>query len=110
MTDADLDRRLGAMLREPSPAGDPAFVDRVLAGVRLEAKLLKVRRWAWRRALLDCTGAIVVAASFYLLTQAQSGSADGMISLYGPAMAGLVMLGLWSLVSLPATGTGWRTA
>lgn len=104
MNDAELDRRLAALLREPEPAADPTFTDRVLAAARLDREIREVRRRAWRRALIDCGVAIAVAASFYLLTQAQAPSPDGMIPLQAPAMAGLAMLALWAVVSLPNSG------
>ena len=101
MNEADLDRRLGELLRDPSPAADPQFVDRVLAAARIDRELRRARARAWRRVALDCGAAIAVAAAFYLLTQEQAPLADGMMSLQGPAMAGLVMLALWGLVSTP---------
>ena len=101
MTDTDLDRRLGALLREPEPAADPAFAERVVAAARLDKEIRRVRGRAWRRAAIDCAGAIAVAAAFFVLSQEQAPLPGGMMSLYGPAMAGMIMLGLWALVALP---------
>jgi hypothetical protein len=111
MNDEELDRRLGALLREPIPAApDEGFVNRVVAAARIDRDIRIARRRAWRRALRDCAGAVAVAVTFFLLTQAQPALPDGMISLYGPSMAGLVMLGLWALVALPATASRPRVA
>ena len=104
MSDAELDRRLGALLRENDPAPDPAFVARLLAAARLDMEIRKVRRRAARRMLIDCAAAVTVAATFFLLSQEQMPLPGGMMTLQGPAMAGLVMLGLWALVSLPTSG------
>ena len=101
MSDSDLDRRLGALLREGEPPADQAFVDNVVAAARLDREIQRTRRLARRRALAECAGAIAVAATFFLLSQEQGSSPDGIMSLYGSAMAGLVMLGLWATVSLP---------
>ena len=110
MNDAELDRRLGALLRESEPAADPAFADQVLTAARIDGEIRRARRRAWRRAAIECAGAIAVAATFYVLSQEQAPSPDGMMSLYGPAMAGLVMLGLWALVALPGTAGHARPA
>jgi len=108
MNEQDVDVRLGALLRAQQPRPDPEFVDRVLLAISVERQFRVGRRRAWRRALVECGAAIAVAASCYLLTQAQAPSPDGIISLQGPAMAGLVMLFLWSLVALPISSS--RTA
>ena len=101
MNDDQLEQRLRELLREPIPAGDEAFVQRVMMATRLDEQFRRTRRRALRRALIDCGGAIAVAATFYLMSQAQPPLPDGMLSLQGPAMAGLVMLALWAIVSVP---------
>ena len=105
MNDTELERRLGALLREPEPDADEAFVQRVMAAARLDAQFRRTRRRALRRTLLECGVAIAVAATFYLMSQEQAPLPDGMISLQGPAMAGLVMLALWAIVSFPVAGS-----
>ena len=110
MNDEQLDLRLGALLRDAEPMPDPAFNARVLAAARLDRQIREVRRRAWRRASIDCAVAVAVAGSFYLLTQAQAPSPDGIIALQAPAMAGLVMLALWAVVSLPISGIRHRLA
>lgn len=110
MNDIDLDRRLGALLRETEPPVDQLFVDRVVAAARIDREIQHARRLASRRTLAECAGALAVAATFFLLSQAQASSPDGMMSIYGPAMAGLVMLGLWATVSLPISAGRARRA
>jgi hypothetical protein len=110
MTDAELDMRLGALLREPEPEADQAFIDRTMLAARIDRDIRHARQRAFRRALIDGAGAVAVAATFFLLSQAQVPSPDGIIPFQGPAMAGLVMLGLWSLVSFPRATGRMRTA
>lgn len=103
MNDLDIDRRLGQLLSRPSPAAEPEFADRVMAAVAIDRALQRARRRAFRRAVLDCLGAVAVGASFFLLSRTEHAAVTGMISLQGPAMAGLVMLALWAMVALPFT-------
>ena len=109
MNDDQLVQRLRELLAEPEPNADEAFVQRVLVSARLDEQLRRTRRRALRRAVIDCGAAIAVAATFYLMTQEQPPLPDGMLSLQGPAMAGLVMLALWAIVSIPTFG-GMRSA
>ena len=112
MDDAEIDRRLGALLRGPEPKPDPAFADRVMLAASVEDAFAKARRRAWRRALVDCGAAAVVGLTFFLLSQTQGPEPGGIVPLEGPAMAGLVMLLLWGVVALPVSGgrTGMRLA
>ena len=105
MNESKLEQRLGALLFEPEPEADEAFVQQVLAAARLDEQFRLARRRALRRALVECGAAIAVAATFYLMSQEQAPLPDGMMSLQGPAMAGLVMLALWAIVSFPVSGT-----
>lgn len=110
MNNAELDRRLGALLRGPEPAADPGFVDRTIAAARIDRDIRRARRRAWRRAAIECAAGFAVAAAFFLLSQEQAPLPDGMLSLQGPAMAGLVMLGLWAIVTLPVSAGRPRPA
>jgi len=101
MNEHDIDRRLGELLASPSPAPDPAFVDRVILAARVDRQLADARRRSLRRALVDCGAAIAVGATFYFMSQMAGAAADGVILPGGPAMAGLVMLLLWGVVALP---------
>lgn len=103
MNEQDIDRRLGALLRQPDPPPDPAFAGRVLLAARMDQHLAQARRQAWRRALIDSSAVAAVGLSFFFLAQTEHPAADNMISLQGPAMAALVMLLLWSVVALPSS-------
>ena len=110
MNDQDIDRQLGLLLRDPDPAPDPAFADRVVAAAAIDRSFREARHRAWRRAVLDCTAAAAVGLAFFLLSQTEHDSIAGTISLQGPAMAGMIMLGLWAMVALPASAgrARWR--
>jgi hypothetical protein len=101
MTEQDIDRRLGEWMTRLVPEPDPAFVDRVVLAARIDHQLMAARRRSLRRALVDCSAAMAVGASFYLMSQMAGAAFDGVIVPSGPAMAGLVMLALWSAVALP---------
>lgn len=110
MNDVELDQRLGVLLRALEAAPDQAFVDRMVAAARLDRDIRQARQRALRRGVIDCAGAVAVAATFFLLSQSGSPPPDGIITLQAPAMAGLVMLGLWAMVSLPMSGGRARSA
>lgn len=106
MTERDLDTRLGKWLARPAPEPDPGFVDRVVLTARIDRELMRARRRNLRRALIDCGAAVAVGASFYLMSQMGGAELNGVILPGGPAMAGLVMLALWSAVALPNSRDG----
>jgi len=110
MNDAELDRRLGALLREPQTEADQAFIDRMVLMARIDRDIRRARRKALRRALVDCAGAVAVATTFFLLSQVQAPSADGIVPFQGPAMAGLVMLVLWAVIFFPGAAGRSRAA
>lgn len=110
MNEAELDRRLGQILRQPEPPADQAFIDQVVALARLDRDIRRARRLSFRKALVDCTAGGAVALTFFLLSQAQMAPPDGMLTLQGSATAGLAMLALWALVSLPSSASTKRTA
>ena len=104
MNQDDIDRRLGDLLRGPTPPPDDNFAERVLLAARVEDQLAASRRRAWRRAVTDCAAAVAVGSTFFLLSQVGTPDPTGLIALEGPAMAGLVMLLLWGVVALPISG------
>ncbi len=99
MNEAELDRRLGELLRVPEREADQRFIDATIATARLDREMRRASKSAMRRSIIESAVAVTVAATFFLLSQTQPPSADGMISLQAPAMAGLIMLGLWSVVT-----------
>jgi hypothetical protein len=110
MNEAELDRRLGHLLRQPEQTADQVFIDQVVALARLDRDIRRARRRSFRKALIECSGGVAVALTFFLLSQAQVAPPDGMLTLQGPATAGLAMLALWALVSLPLSANVKRTA
>jgi hypothetical protein len=110
MTEADIDRRLGMLLRQDLPSPDHAFTERVVQAVRVEANLAKARRRAWLRLGADAAAAVALGIAFFFLSQEQAPDPSGIIPLQGPVMAGLVMLGLWGLVSAPTSPAPARTS
>jgi hypothetical protein len=102
MNENQVEQRIGGLLRRLQPSTDNAFVDRVLAAARIDAQIRMARRSALRRAAVECIAAAAVAWTFYRLSQAQPAAPGGMMSFYGTAMAGMVMLVLWAIVALPA--------
>lgn len=104
MTEDQTNRLLGELLSGAIPEPDAAFVDRVVLAARIDQQFRISRRKNLRRALIESGIAIAVGASFYLMSQMNGAvTADGQILVGGPAMAGLLMLGLWSLVALPGS-------
>ena len=101
MTEQEIDRQLGEWLVRPMPEPDPAFVDRVVLAARIDRQLALARIRNLRRALIDCGAAVAVGASFYLMSRMSGSEINGVLLPGGPAMAGLVMLALWSAVALP---------
>lgn len=110
MNEQDIDRRLGALLRQAEPEPDPIFVERALLSARIDREFRIARRRAWTRATIDCGAAVVVAVSFLLLSGMPGAGSGGFILPGGPAMAGLVMLLLWGLVALPISSGRRRLA
>jgi hypothetical protein len=102
MTEGEIDRRLIELLARPAPESDPAFVDRIALAARIELQLSAARRRNLIRALIDCAAVAAVGASFYLMSQMSGAGIDGIIAPAGPAMAGLIMLAIWSTIALPA--------
>ena len=105
MTEADIDRRLGALLRDERLEPDPGFADRVMNAVRVEAGIAAARRRAWRRLAAESAVAAALGLTFFFLSQEQVPDPAGFIPLQGPVAAGLVMLLLWGLVSTPGAGS-----
>jgi hypothetical protein len=101
MNEQEIDRQLAALLQREVPDPDPAFVDKVVLAAELDRQFAAIRRRNLRRALIDCGAAVAVGASFFRMTQMSGSVAEGIIVPGGPAMAGLIMLLLWSAVALP---------
>ena len=104
MTD-DLDLRLRDLLSPASRAPDQIFADRVQRAVLAEQRFAAVRRQAWRRFAAEAAATAAAAAAFFLLGRigAPPEGAE-MVPLMGPAMVGILMLGLWVGLGLKPAG------
>ena len=103
MNEAKLDARLAAVLRNDSPIhASDAFTHRIVA---MAAHDLSRRQWLRRTALRlgrETLGLVAVLFVFTALSRMapESVGFGDVLPLASPAMAGLVLLALWSLVSL----------
>ena len=101
MNEAETDARLRALLAPPDEFPDEIFTARVSRAILAEASLAAARRRAWRRFAAESAGSVAVLAAFLLL--GRSVPPADMISL-GPALAGLMLIGVWMLTALrPST-------
>ena len=104
MNEAETDARLAALLAPPQEFPDAVFTVRVRRGILADEALRAARRQGWRRFGVELAGSLAVVLAFYLLGGSDSGAAAGTIG-YGPALAGLVLVAIWTLVALrPAPG------
>lgn len=108
MTDHDIDAQLCKLFAEEPPAADAAFADRVVALAAYDQAARRTRRRALRRAASDSLALVAVVATFALLARAAPVAADlgDTIPLTSPAMLGVAMIGLWSLVGLRPAAAG----
>ena len=97
MNEADTDARLRALLALPDEFPDEIFTARVARAIHAEARLAAARRMVWRRFAVDCAGTAAALAVFLLLGRAAPPSE---VITWGPALAGLAMLGFWMLIAI----------
>jgi len=98
----DIDARIAALLADPQPARpDSAFADRIVALAAYDLSTRKSRHRALIQVGREALGLAAVLASFAFLARAgplPAGLGDA-IGLGSPAMAGLAMLLMWSIVA-----------
>ncbi|MDB5691934.1 MAG: hypothetical protein JWO81_997 [Alphaproteobacteria bacterium] len=97
---ADADAMLKALLAVPGRGPDEAFASRVERAVRAEEKLRAARRAAWRRFTAEMAAAAALLAAFVLIERRAPADSLNLISPFGPAAAGLMLLALWIWVSI----------
>lgn len=100
----DIDLRLSALLRSPARGPDEQFVLRARQAVLFEKRLAAARRAAWTRFAWEMAAAAAAIASFWLLARIAPADSAGLVPLFGPASAGLLVLVLWLIVSLRPSG------
>ena len=102
MTDADLDRRLAALLREAAPPRDDRFAERVVALAAYDLALRRSRRRALARVAREAAALGAALGAFWLLAREQGDVIAGFgdaIAIASPAMLGVTLLALWGVAS-----------
>ena len=92
------DRTLASLLATPERDADAAFVAQVEALVRYDQRRAAARRSAFKRIGIETAAAGAMLTAF--AAAARIGAPSDLVPLFSPAMAGLVALGVWAMVSL----------
>ena len=100
----EMDLALEALLKAPERPTDERFVVQMRQAVLVEKRLAAARRAAWRRFGLEMAAAAAAIAAFWLLARLAPPDSEGLVPLFGPAAAGLLLLALWVLVSVKPSG------
>jgi hypothetical protein len=104
--DEAFDARLRALMAKPMRAPDEAFVARLRQNALAETRLRAARRAAWRRFAVETAAATAALLAFLLLARLRPGDSAHAIPLTGPFAAGILLLGLWAMVSArPESGS-----
>lgn len=91
---------LKALLASPPRPADEAFAMRMTRLVLAEEKLLAARRAAWKRFATEMAAAAAAILVFVLLAKAgPAPDSTRIVPLFSPAMAGLLLLALWLVVT-----------
>lgn len=107
--DDGFDARLRALIKGPARGPDEAFVARVRQNALAETRLRAARRAAWRRFAVEMAAAAAALLSFLLLARLRPADSANVISPTGPFAAGILLLGLWAIVSArPESGSAGR--
>ena len=99
------DALLTALLATPERAPDEMFALRIRRLVEAEERLRAARRAAWSRFAREMAAAAAAIAAFLLVEWLTPADSPGMVPLFGPAAAGLMLLAIWVAVS-PRAGSG----
>jgi hypothetical protein len=104
--DEDVDLRLRALLRAPERGPDEGFARRMERLVLAEERLGTARRAAWRRFAMEMTATAALILVFVVLARGgPAPDSGGIVPLFSPASAGLLLLALWVIVSCrPGSG------
>ena len=104
MSEAEIDARLHALLAPPDEFPDALFTARVRRAILADEALRGARRQGWRRFATEVAGSLAVVLAFYLLGGSEAAPESGIVG-FGPALAGLVLVAMWTLIALrPAPG------
>ena len=99
MTD-EMDLRIETLLKAPERAPDEAFALHLRDAVLVEERLRSARRAAWRRFASEMAAAAAAIAAFWLLARLTPPDSEGLVPLFSPAMAGILLLVLWVAVTV----------
>jgi hypothetical protein len=102
----DLDRELALLLAPAERAADEDFTGRVRLAVLAEQRLRTAQQRTRRRFAAEAAATAAVLVAFLVLATGQP-DGRGWLEAASPAMAGVLLLGLWSVVALGA-GPGRR--
>jgi hypothetical protein len=81
------------------------FAERVRRAVLAEHRMRAASRIAWTRFAVEMAAAASAILAFMLLAKlAPAGDSGNYIPLFGPAAAGLMLLGLWVAISVRPSG------
>jgi hypothetical protein len=105
----DIDLSLKALLAAPERAPDEIFTARVRQAVLADQRLRAAARVAWTRFAAEMGATASAILAWVLLARiSPAGDSGTFIPLFSPASAGLVLLGLWILVSVRPSESGFR--
>lgn len=102
------DAMLTALLAAPERAPDEMFALRVRRLVEVEQRLRAARRVAWSRFAAEMAAAASLILAFLLVERLAPADSTDLVSPFGPAAAGLMLLFLWVMVSF-RPGSGARS-
>lgn len=92
MTDP-MDLRLQALLSAPERTPDERFVSSVSREILAEERLRAARRAAWERFAIEAAALAAALAAFALLTRLTPAvESEGLVPLFSPAAAGLLVV------------------
>ena len=103
MTD-EMDLQLRSLLRTPDAPADEAFVSHMRQAVLVEQRLSAARSRAWTRFAWEMFATGAAIAAFWLLARLAPADSDGIVPLFSPAAAGILLLSLWVIVSVRPSG------
>ena len=104
MSDAT-DTMLTALLATPERAPDELFVLRMRRLVEAEERLRAARRAVWSRFAAEMAAAVSLLLAFLLVEWLAPADSPDLVSPFGPAAAGLMLVAIWVAVSFRA-GSG----
>jgi hypothetical protein len=104
-----VDLKLKALLASRERPSDDAFAHRMTRIVVAEERLRLARRAAWTRFAMEMAAAAALILAFVLLAKTgPEPDSAGIVPLFGPASAGLLLLALWLFVSWRPVTAGSR--